>query len=220
MRKAAIFDFDGVIIDSLDIQKQALQESYKIVVGKGTPSFREFLSHSGNSLENIFKNMNLPLEMVEHYRRISQEKVYTIKIYPGISEILTKLKDDKVICALCTGKDRKRTLGILEKFGLEKFFSIVVCSDDVKHPKPHPDSLIHILNQLDIGAESALMIGDAKNDIKCAKNAGVKSIAVTWGGFSQADLEQESPNLIVNNMFELYTGINMFLDIKQIDLVK
>ncbi len=220
MRKAAIFDFDGVIINSLDIQKQALHESYKIVVGKGTPSFREFLSHSGNSLENIFKNMNLPLEMVEHYRRISQEKVCTIKIYPGIREILTKLKDDEVICGLCTGKDRKRTLGILEKFGLEKFFSIVVCSDDVKHPKPHPDSLIHILNQLDIDAESALMIGDAKNDIKCAKNAGVKSIAVTWGGFSQADLEQESPNLIVNNMFELYTGINMFLDKKQINLIK
>ncbi|EPR10569.1 HAD family hydrolase [Ruminiclostridium papyrosolvens] len=219
MRKAAIFDFDGVIINSLDIQKQALEESYKIVVGKGTPSFREFLSHSGNSLENIFKNMNLPLEMVKHYRRISQEKVGTIKIYPGIREILTKLKDDKVICALCTGKDRVRTLEILEKFCMEKFFSIVVCSDDVKHPKPHPDSLIHILNQLDIDANSALMIGDAKNDIKCAKNAGVKSIAVTWGGFSQADLEQESPNLIVNNMFELYTGINMFLDIKQIDFV-
>lgn len=62
MNRAVIFDFDGVIINSLEVQRKAFTASYNKVIGEGTPPFKEFLSHSGNSIHNIFEIMGLPSE--------------------------------------------------------------------------------------------------------------------------------------------------------------
>lgn len=182
-------------------------ESYRLIVGKGTPSFDEFLSHSGDSLENIFIKMKLPLEMVEPYRAISRERISAVKIYDGIKDLLVFLKKNGYKCALCTGKDRLRTLELLGKLMLSEYFETVVCSDDVKNPKPHPESLICAINNLGISAANTVMIGDARNDIICARKAGVKVIAVTWGDFPRKVLEQEFPDYLVNTVDELLAVI-------------
>ncbi len=207
MKKGIIFDFDGVIIDSIDNQRQALVESYKLVVGEGRPPFDEFLSHNGDSLGNIFLKMKLPLAMVEHYRKFSSEKIESINIYNGMRDLLKQLTDDGYNCALCTGKDRKRTLEILDKLMLNEYFEAVVCSDDVSKPKPYPDSLILAIEKLGIGPDNAVMVGDAKNDILCAINTGVRVIAVSWGGIAKEILERESPDRIVNTVEELSAAI-------------
>lgn len=204
MRKAVIFDFDGVVINSTEVQRQAFFESYKIAVGDGgIPSFEEFLSHSGDSLPNIFNKMNLPLEMVLPYREISRRKITEIKVYDGMRELLAELKGNKYKCGLCTGKDRARTLEILDNTDLFKYFDTLVCSDDVCNPKPHPESLALCLEKLSTTRENSIMIGDARNDILCAKSAGVKSIAVTWGDTDVKDLKKERPDYIVNSIEEL-----------------
>lgn len=208
MGKAVIFDFDGVIIDSTKVQKMALLESYRLVVGNGTPSFDEFFSHSGDSLENIFLKMKLPLEMIEPYKRFSHERIGSIRIYSGIKELLAQLKAEGYKRGLCTGKDRYRTLEILEKLALDGYFETIVCSDDVENPKPHPDSLLLAINNLGMGPDGAVMVGDAKNDIICAKNAGVRSIAVTWGDMARETFEIEHPDCIVNSVVELSAAID------------
>ncbi|MEC0090215.1 HAD family hydrolase [Paenibacillus macquariensis] len=207
MEKGIVFDFDGVIIDSSEIQRQAFTESYNLIVGEGTPSIDEFLSHSGDSLENIFIKMKLPLEMVEPYKRISREKIGGVKIYNGMSDLLKLLKKNGYKCGLCTGKDRLRTLELLDKLMLNEYFDTVVCSDDVKNPKPHPDSLVLAINNLGVSFDSVVMVGDATNDIICAKLAGVKVVAVTWGDVPKNVLEQESPDYMVNTVDELLNVI-------------
>jgi pyrophosphatase PpaX len=220
LKKGVIFDFDGVIINSSEIQRQALLGSYKLIVGEGIPSFEEFFSHSGDSLENIFLKMNLPLEMVEPYRKISREKIDLIKTYPGIKDLLEKLTTAGYKCALCTGKDRIRTLEMLAKLKFDKYFETVACSDDVENPKPHKDSLILAINNLGISLDNAVMIGDARNDIICAKNAGVKSIAVTWGDVSRGILEREKPSYIADTVDELFDAIICLIGYNGVSNVK
>lgn len=212
LKKGVVFDFDGVIINSCEIQRQAFLESYKIIVGEGNPSFAEFLSHSGDSLHNILLKMNLPLEMIEPYRRISRERIGLIKENKGIRELLERLTADGYICALCTGKERSRTLEIVEKLTLGQYFKTIVCSDDVKYPKPHRESLVLALNNMDIDFDNAVMVGDGRNDILCAKNTGVKCIAVGWGDTPEHILKSESPNYLVNTPDELYKGIITLLE--------
>lgn len=208
MNKAVIFDLDGVVINSSEVQKQALFESYRIVVGDGNnPSFEEFLSHSGDSLGNIFQKMSLPLSMVEPYRKISRKNIGLIRVYHGIKELIVKLKRQGYRLAICTGKDRARTIEILDKLYLLKLFNVIVCSDDVTNPKPHPDSLALALRNIGAIPENAVMIGDAKNDILSAKRARIKSIAVTWGDVTKDVLERECPDYIVNTMGELYDAV-------------
>ncbi len=203
MKYAVIFDFDGVIIDSRELQRKALYESYKIILGEGKPCFEEFMSHSGNSLPNIFRKMNLPLEMIDVYKKISRHNLSEIKIVPGIKELLVKLTSFNINCGICTGKDRIRTIEILQYFNLLKYFNTIVCSDDVKNPKPSADSILLILQNLKIKQENFIMVGDAVNDILCAKNAGVTSIAVTWGVTAKEKLQEVAPDYIVSRINEL-----------------
>lgn len=203
MYRNIIFDFDGVIINSHDIQSKALRESYRAIGGEGEPPYALFFQHSGDSLENIFKNLNLPLDMIPIYRKISYDNIDMVKIYPGILELLYELNDNKYICSICTGKDRKRTREILRYFNIEHLFKTIVCSDDVVHPKPHPESLLFIMEQLNALPEETTLIGDGINDILAAQKAGINSVAVTWGELDERELEKHNPNQICSSVVQL-----------------
>lgn len=203
MVKVCVFDLDGVIINSFELQKKALHYSYEKVGGKGEVSEEEFFSHSGNSLENIFRLMNLPQEMIPYYRKFSSENISCIKIYDRMVELLEYLKEQDITCGICTGKERKRTIDILKAFDLIKYFPYVVCSDEVECAKPAPDSLICIAQKMGCELDDMIMVGDAANDIFCAKNAGVKSIGVTWGEFTRSQLEQAQPDWLVDSVLEI-----------------
>lgn len=209
MFKNIIFDLDGVIVNSHDVQVKALTESYKAICGEGVPPYNEFFRLSGDSLENIFKQLNLPPSMIPIYQQISRENIDLIKIHDGMTELLQKLNEMGYNCALCTGKDRSRTMEILKRFNLEGFFQIVVCSDDVQNPKPHPDSLLLIMEKLNASKDEVVMVGDGINDILAAKNAEIKSIAVSWGDICRDVLIESQPTYLVNNVLELMIKIGV-----------
>ncbi|MFA8435569.1 MAG: HAD family hydrolase [Marinifilaceae bacterium] len=203
-----VFDFDGVVIHSKEVQRKAFTESCKILQCDGNPSFEEFLSHSGNSLPAIFEKMNLPREMVELYQKISRENIHQITIAPGMKKLLLKLKTEGFFCGLCTGKDRLRTIEILKFLNLYDYFDCIVCSDDVVEPKPAPESLMKLLNELDISYSNAAMVGDAVNDILCAQSLSVTSIAVGWGDGLKRDILEVNPHFFVDNIEELESCID------------
>lgn len=203
MFKNVVFDFDGVIINSHDNQRKALKESYKQIVGNGEPPYDAFFEQSGNSLSNIFKNLNLPLEMISIYNRISLENIETIKLHEGIQELLDELCYNRISCYLCTGKDRYRTIKILKKLKIKKYFDMINCSDDVQFPKPNPESLSIIANKFNCEKPNMVMVGDAINDILAAKNFGISSIAVTWGDMNVNSLMNYAPTFIAHTVNEL-----------------
>ena len=203
MYKNIIFDFDGVIINSHEVQVKALAESFKAICGEGIPPYDDFFKLSGDSLKNIFTQLDLPLEIVPIYEKISRENIRLIKIHDGMIELLQKLNGMSCNCALCTGKSRSRTFEILQYFNMEHLFKIVVCSDDVSNPKPHPESLLLIMGELDAFVENTVMVGDGINDILSAKKTGIKSIAVAWGDVPKEQLSIVCPTDIADSVFEL-----------------
>lgn len=203
MNNAVVFDFDGVIIDSLEVQRKAFFESFRLVSDGPLPSFEEFLGHSGDSIPNIFTKMGLSLDMTEHYRRIARENIHLIQMIDGMEELLRYIKDAGWLCGLCTGKDRPRTLLTLEQHGLISYFDAVVCSDDVTHPKPHPESLLFTIGQLHTTVDHSVFVGDGRNDIICAREARMRSIAVAWGHNPVEILQQEAPSYVAYNVEEL-----------------
>jgi HAD superfamily hydrolase (TIGR01549 family) len=202
-----IWDFDGVIINSHEVQVKALTDSYKTVGLKGLPPYEEFFKLSGNSLSNIFNQLGLPQEMVPIYRKISTENIGLITLHPGMEDVLKKVKDMGYGNSLNTGKDRKRTIEILKHFHMEEYFDIIVCSDDVENSKPHPESLNCIMEKLGWKCENTCMIGDGINDILAAQNAGVCSVAVTWGDVSADNLIACHPSVVVDTAEELVSFI-------------
>jgi len=215
VNKVVCFDFDGVIISSSKVQRHAFNESYHEIMGKNADDvlIEEFFNNSGDSLSNIFTKMKLPFEMIGSYRRISIERSDKIQLHKGMKELLAYLNEKGIKCGLCTGKDRERTLMILENMGLSDYFSAVVCSDDVSHPKPNPESLFVLMEKLDADKNFVVMVGDANNDIKCAKSAGIPSIGVTWGDVKREMLLQDFPDYVTDKVSDLKTSIENILEI-------
>lgn len=211
MKKAVIFDFDGVIINSHEVQKNALKIAYRDICGAGEVPYEEFFKLSGDSLENIFTKLGLPLEMVAKYREYSSSHIHCIEFNHGFIDIFEYLKINNIKCILCTGKERKRTMQTLKYFEIDHYFSMVICSDDVKNPKPNPESIEIVKSTYDLNSEQLILIGDGINDVRCARNACIKSIAVSWGDVAREDLKKEKPNVLVDSIEEILSILKQWI---------
>jgi AHBA synthesis associated protein len=137
----------------------------------------------GRPLEEIVDRLSLPAEFAGTYRRIASSSLDLVALYEGVVELLAT-----AVCLGCrlgvmTGKDRRRTVDVLDRFRLLTYFRGMVCGDDPHPAKPHPGGLRLLLVTLagDLGISSAAMVGDSHVDVACARAAGVMAIGAGWG---------------------------------------
>lgn len=197
-----IFDLDGCLIDSTEVQKAAFYGSYAEVVGDDKcPAYEEYIKYTGDSITNVMIKMGLPVEMVEPYRRISSEAVDKIIVNTEAIDMIRRFRDEGCKVAICTGKDHYRAEEILRFYNIENYFDVLVSSDDVSEPKPSAIPIIACIEALGVDKESVIVIGDGYNDIMSAKNAGVRSVLTLWYGDEGVPREAD---YLVESVAELY----------------
>jgi HAD superfamily hydrolase (TIGR01549 family) len=98
-----------------------------------------------------------------------------MEMEPYLKEFLNYLRPDYKTAISTNRSDTTRP--VLEHHGLGDFFDFVVSSLDVKHPKPHPESLLKILDYFGVSEREAIYIGDSSIDEEAARAAGVALIA-------------------------------------------
>lgn len=199
MLKAVIFDLDGVLIDSEPLMRLAFADSYQRIIGNGPPPIEAYLEHMGESFPRIMDRLNLPHTLWEPYKEFCQHHIARINLFPGTRELLSWARSANLKLGLLTGKDRVRTLQILEHFELQEFFDATLASDQLNQPKPHPEGVLKMLEELGCGAQHSVMVGDAVNDIICAQEAGVKAVAITWGTKPERVQNLCQPDYIAHN---------------------
>lgn len=189
--EAVVFDLDGVLIDSFEVMRRAFALAYREVVGPGRPPFEEYRTHQGRFFPDIMRLMNLPLEMQEPFVRCSAELVDEIIVYPGVPELLVRLRTAGIPTAVATGKSGARARAVLAAHKLLPLLDTVVGSDEVPRPKPHPDIVIEALRRLGVETPgNALMVGDAVIDIRAGNSAGTVTVAASWGSEDAARLRE------------------------------
>lgn len=181
MLQAIIFDLDGVLIDSEPLMRFAFAQAYHQVIGDGEPPIEAYLEHMGESFPHIMDHLSLPHSLWAPYREICQKHINRIRLFTEVPALLSWAQARDLKLAILTGKDRARTLQILDHFALSQYFDIVIASDQLSCPKPDPEGILLALQLLECRADDAVMVGDAVSDILCAQQAGVTAIAVTWG---------------------------------------
>lgn len=128
------------------------------------------------------------------------------KVVPiqGIQTFLFNLKKDGFFTALATSDERKDTEAILRHLRFEDLFDLVLCSGEVRSPKPHPETIHSICQKLSISPQESIMIGDSITDMMMGKQAGVAlSIGVLEGGVTPKEELEKIADFVVDSIREL-----------------
>lgn len=178
-----LFDFDGTVMDTVDVIVCSWQHTFKTLEGKERP-VAEIVKTFGEPLEitmqKFFPNVdtNKAIDIYRSYHRDNFGE--RIKLFPGIKELLASLKEKGFKTGLVTSRLTGTTMEGLEKYGIKDYFDAIVTCDDCTKHKPDPQPINITLEKLASKPEESVMLGDTMFDIMCAKNAGVKSVLVGW----------------------------------------
>ncbi len=205
MINTVLFDFDGTLVNTNDAIIASWQHTYVYYTGKEA-SLEHITSCFGEPLLTTmareFPGVE-PEESAEVYRRFQIENTdQLVKVFDGIPELLEALKQAGFRIAIVTSRTRESANRYMNMLGIDGYFEDMVSCEDTTIHKPNPEPILCCLEKLGISRDEAIMIGDSPFDMKCANNAGVKSVLVGWritsGCASQvagarADFEIEKP---------------------------
>ena len=211
MSKVILFDLDGTLIDSTEAILESFKRSFEHF-GLPSPKEKEILPQIGHPLFDMFVNLGVSKEeaskFVDEYKR-NYRLIHTKKtrLLKGAKEAVKLAYDSNAILGVVTTKTGKYSIELLEHFGLMKYFSTLVGSEDVKRHKPNPEPIYLALNRLNVADSSTIyMIGDTCMDMVAAKRAGIKGVAVEFKYAQTRELKMCS-NVIEPGVFEAVTNI-------------
>jgi phosphoglycolate phosphatase len=208
-----IFDLDGTLVNSIpdltdalnysanfnDIQNFTVEEVTKMVGGGITLLIETAFGLKSEDLN--FSNFYDPF--IKYYKKHSN---YKSQLYPGVREAIIELKSKKL--AIISNKRDDLTTQVVKDFNIYKYFSFVLGGTDSIAKKPSAEPINFILEKLGVEKNNAIFVGDSEADIMCAKNAGIKCVAVTYGYRNKEQIEILKPDFIINNINELPLLIN------------
>lgn len=177
--KAVIFDCDGVLFDSREANRVYYNALLEAV---GLPPMTEDqlrFAHCHTVFEVIDYLIPDPV-LKEKAHQVRKNMDYHrflsyMKLEPYAKEVLADLKNRfKVGMATSRTNTIYRLLGA---YGLLSYFDLVISAMDVKHAKPHPESLFKIMTSFSVTSQEMIYIGDAEVDAEMAQKAGVRFIA-------------------------------------------
>ena len=198
MKKLAVFDFDGTIMDSVN---DVVMSFNKALTMYGFPEMDrdEYIEYLGGNIDEIvsliLKDQNTPenIKLIKDtYLNIyyPSKKENTVP-FPKSQEILRELQDRGVLIAINSNRfgDSIRTF-------VDRFFSDIdflsIMGHAFEYPsKPDPYGVNEIIKKADVSLNEAIYIGDSGTDILTAQNAGIDCVIVKWGYGNQKDWEND-----------------------------
>ena len=209
--KTILFDLDGTLTDSGEgiINCAALALRHFNLPVPDRETMRAFV---GPPLHASFIRFGVPEDQAEEAIRIYRSRYIPIgkfenTPYPGIAELLQKLKEQGHRLYVATSKPEQMSIEILEHFDLAKYFTLI-CGASLDQSRNSKDAVIaYLLAQAETDGE-IIMVGDTAFDVLGAKAHGIPTIGVSWGYGKVEDMEQAGAVAIVHTMQELFDTLN------------
>lgn len=203
------FDLDGTLIDTSGDLAAATNyaigqvgrapfpvEAIKPFVGKGAKVMLErALTASGECTPDLI-TQTLPM-LLDYYQQ--NLAIHSLP-YPGLLAAMDALDAAGVKMAICTNKAERFAVPLMEQLGLAHRFASIIGGDTVGVAKPDPAPIHAMVARA--GGGSAVFVGDTINDIAGARNAGIPSVAVSFG-FVDGTVEELEADAVIHHFDEL-----------------
>lgn len=201
-----IFDWDGTLSDSTAKITNAMQSAARDmgweplepatihnIIGLGLPEailhlYPQVSAHDRSLLRDHY---------AANFIRLDEEKASNL--FPRVTETLSILREQGHLLTIATGKSRKGLDRILGALGMGEYFDATRCADETIS-KPHPRMLEEILQQFNLPAQEAVMIGDTEYDMEMARRINMPRIAVSYGAHHIDRLRVYTPELCLDQI--------------------
>lgn len=213
-----LFDLDGTLTDPFEgitksfqhglaafgVQEADMDNLRRII---GPPLMESYQEFYGFSLAQA-------AQAVAKYReRFSTIGLYENKVYPGIPEMLSKLRKSGLVLAVATSKPEPYAMRILEHFDLKDDFHFVGGSELDGRRSKKGEVIAYVLDHLHkmgLLRPPVIMVGDRKHDILGAKENGISSLGVLFGYGGREELTQSGADFIVDSVKMLEKKLLLF----------
>lgn len=209
MKKAVIFDLDGTLLDTLEDLYLTINEVLEVYdfPKRSRTQVKSFLGNGvyyliKSALPDAATEKQITQTLALFQEKYPQQMMKNTKPFDGIMTLLQKLQESGYKTAILSNKYDAATKKLSRDiFGT--YIDIAVGEQSDIKRKPAPDGVHLLLQKLDVLSENAVLVGDGEADILAAKNAGIKSIAVSWGFRSQSQLQDVGAGIFVHTVKEL-----------------
>lgn len=203
---AILFDVDGTLIDSAPGILNTLEMVFRDMgVDLTNVNLRRYIGPPlRKSFAEHFSDPAKIEEATERYRMIYHEKgSHEGGVYPGVPEMLRRLKDAGFTLCTATCKPTEVVTPILEEQGIAGSFAFVGGASMDESRDTKTDVIRHVLSQSALQGKRVLMVGDRSDDMQGAANCGLDAAGVLYGYGSREELEPFHPKLLVESCKEL-----------------
>ncbi|MDH2241946.1 phosphoglycolate phosphatase [Pseudomonas sp. GD03909] len=212
--RLVMFDLDGTLMDSVPDLAAAVDKMLMLLgrepagiarvrdwVGNGSRvlvrrALAGGLEHEGVSDEFADEALALFMQAYSGGHELTT-------VYPGVRECLDWLREREVKLAIITNKPAQFIEPLLEEKGLTGYFDWLVGGDTLPQQKPDPAALFWVMDKAGVAPGESLFVGDSRNDVRAAKAATVRCVALTYGYNHGEPITDEQPALVLDDLREL-----------------
>ena len=199
--KLFLFDFDGVLVESLDIYEKAVSLSLAKMnkpLTRGTEEFLELFE--GNFYESLAKRG----VDVEKFMEVSGDLLARVdykEMQPvtAMLSVVEELQKNNILLVI-SSNNSQTIQAALEQFKFNGYFQEVLGSDFLLSKK---DKILYATKKYQIAPADIYYIGDTTGDIKEGRAAGVKTVGITWGWHSKEKMAQAKPDYLFDQPEDL-----------------
>lgn len=199
-----LFDFDGTIMDTEPCIKATVVEVFKKYKPDYKLSDEELHAFIGPTLNDSFSKhfpSDLIDEVIEYYRDINQ-KLHPeyVKPMPYAIEVLDRLKEEGYRMGIVSNKIVKAMQWPLDEYNMHHYFEVVLGYGDFDFVKPHPAGIDKALEEMNVGRDQLIYVGDQWSDIEAGARAGAFTIAYNFDSISNEDILNGKPNRAIDDL--------------------
>jgi len=200
-RNLLLFDFDGVLADSLDLYAEAVA---RCLLRIGTPIVKNREDYLALFEGNFYESMAAKGVDLAAFAGAAKEILPgldydAMKPFDGLIPVLEALRKENLLVVISSNGFRTISR-MLDLFGFDRFFEGILGSDFLFSKK---EKIAHALAKFGIDRRRTFYIGDTTGDILEAREAGVRTVAVTWGWHSREKLVAARPDFLVDRPEDL-----------------
>jgi len=209
--RAIIFDFNGVLINDLEVhEKSYLMAAKDMGLPLTSETARKYISATALQKRTFYFgdisdetwNRIFQLKTKYYFDLIEEEN----PVFPEVGEVLSSLNRHYLL-GLISNTPRRYFEKVFPR-DLARLFQAMIFGDEMLHPKPSPESLIAMMERLKVNADQCCYVGDSVSDVQMAKKAGIRIFSVLTGDSTKEELVKAGSDWVIDRLSDLIRELN------------